>query len=199
MFLFFLACAELSPSMPPADDGGPGPSVHIGAAAPAVAAASDTGVACGGTAPMLGAAAAAPDSFSTPGGVELGEDGVVDATIATSLAWVTLSAPVTDPDGDLHAWTVRVWLAPADLALDLSGPPTGEETGGAGEACTVSSATPELVLMVDGDFLRPATAYHAWLSVLDAGGQAICAQPYWRLRPEHDEHVLPAECMVRVR
>ena len=35
--------------------------------------------------------------------------------------------------------------------------------------------------------------------VLDAGGQAICAQPYWRLRPEHDEHVLPAECMVRVR
>ena len=35
--------------------------------------------------------------------------------------------------------------------------------------------------------------------VLDAGGQAICAQGYWRLRPEHDEHVLPAECMVRVR
>ena len=31
------------------------------------------------------------------------------------------------------------------------------------------------------------------------GAQVVVAQPYWRLRPERGEHVLPAECMVRIR
>lgn len=31
------------------------------------------------------------------------------------------------------------------------------------------------------------------------GAQVVVAHPYWRLRPERGEHVLPAECMVRIR
>ena len=35
--------------------------------------------------------------------------------------------------------------------------------------------------------------------VVDHGGECIARHGYWLARPEHDEHVLPAECMVRVR
>ncbi|MCP4806648.1 MAG: hypothetical protein GY913_29190 [Proteobacteria bacterium] len=35
--------------------------------------------------------------------------------------------------------------------------------------------------------------------VVDNGGECIARHPYWLKRPAHDEHVLPAECMVRIR
>ena len=35
--------------------------------------------------------------------------------------------------------------------------------------------------------------------VLDHGGQVVATQAYWALRPARDEHILPAECMVRIR
>ncbi|HJN74375.1 MAG TPA: hypothetical protein QGF58_10630 [Myxococcota bacterium] len=35
--------------------------------------------------------------------------------------------------------------------------------------------------------------------VRDRGGEVVCTFAYSKLRPEHDEHVLPAECMVRIR
>lgn len=48
--------------------------------------------------------------------------------------------------------------------------------------------------------LRPGyTLRNTRQLVLDNGGQVVAAQPYWALRPAQDEHVLPAECMVRIR
>ena len=35
--------------------------------------------------------------------------------------------------------------------------------------------------------------------VRDQQGEHIAGFAYWLARPEHDEHVLPAECMVRIR
>ncbi|MCB9763317.1 MAG: hypothetical protein H6739_26360 [Alphaproteobacteria bacterium] len=35
--------------------------------------------------------------------------------------------------------------------------------------------------------------------VLDHGGEVVCAHAYAALRPQADAHVLPAECMVRIR
>jgi flavodoxin len=35
--------------------------------------------------------------------------------------------------------------------------------------------------------------------VLDHGGEVVAGHPYWVLRPARDEHVIPAECMVRIR
>ncbi len=35
--------------------------------------------------------------------------------------------------------------------------------------------------------------------VTDLGGEVVTAQPYWVLRPRHNDHFLPAECMVRIR
>jgi hypothetical protein len=35
--------------------------------------------------------------------------------------------------------------------------------------------------------------------VRDHHGEHIAGHAYWLLKPEHDEHVLPAECMVRIR
>lgn len=35
--------------------------------------------------------------------------------------------------------------------------------------------------------------------VLDQGGEVVVSHAYSSLRPEHDAHVLPAECMVRIR
>jgi len=35
--------------------------------------------------------------------------------------------------------------------------------------------------------------------VKDSGGEVVCTHAYAKMRPEHDEHVLPAECMVRIR
>lgn len=35
--------------------------------------------------------------------------------------------------------------------------------------------------------------------VLDHQGECVAKHGYWLRRPEHDEHVLPAECMVRIR
>lgn len=35
--------------------------------------------------------------------------------------------------------------------------------------------------------------------VRDQHGEHVAGHAYWLLKPEHDEHVLPAECMVRIR
>ena len=35
--------------------------------------------------------------------------------------------------------------------------------------------------------------------ILDKGGEVVCTHAYSKMRPGHDEHVLPAECMVRIR
>lgn len=35
--------------------------------------------------------------------------------------------------------------------------------------------------------------------VLDQGGEVVVSQAYSSVRPDHDAHVLPAECMVRIR
>lgn len=35
--------------------------------------------------------------------------------------------------------------------------------------------------------------------VLSLGAEFVAAHGYWLLRPHHDEHVIPAECMVRIR
>ncbi len=35
--------------------------------------------------------------------------------------------------------------------------------------------------------------------VLDHGGEVVAGHPYWLLRPSQREHVIPAECMVRIR
>lgn len=177
MILLFLACADLPQRALAPEGSDPATALPLEAAADADTGTPDggtpdTGSACGGTAPVLGAVAAVPGSFTTEGGVQLGEDGVIDATIGSSLRWVSLSAPAVDLDGDLHAWTLQVWLAPASTPLDPSAPPTGELSGGTGAPCTVTAATAELLLAVDDLLLAPATAYHAWLVLRDAGGQA---------------------------
>ncbi len=35
--------------------------------------------------------------------------------------------------------------------------------------------------------------------VQERGGELVVQKAYWVLRPEEDEHVIPAECMVRIR
>ncbi|MCB9743219.1 MAG: hypothetical protein H6741_14355 [Alphaproteobacteria bacterium] len=35
--------------------------------------------------------------------------------------------------------------------------------------------------------------------VRDLGGEVVCSQAYAAWNPSHEEHVLPAECMVRIR
>lgn len=48
--------------------------------------------------------------------------------------------------------------------------------------------------------LRPGwTLRNTQQLVRDLGGEVVCTQAYSALRPEHEEHVLPAECMVRIR
>lgn len=48
--------------------------------------------------------------------------------------------------------------------------------------------------------LRPGwTLRNTRQLVRDSGGEVICTQAYSALRPAYEEHVLPAECMVRIR
>ncbi len=48
--------------------------------------------------------------------------------------------------------------------------------------------------------LRPGnTLRNTRQLVRDHKGEHIAGHAYWLLKPEHDEHVLPAECMVRIR
>jgi len=48
--------------------------------------------------------------------------------------------------------------------------------------------------------LRPGwTLRNTRQLVRDQGGEVICAQAYAALRPGREEHVLPSECMVRIR
>lgn len=35
--------------------------------------------------------------------------------------------------------------------------------------------------------------------VQELGAEVVAAYPYWRLRPDGGEHVIPAECMIRIR
>lgn len=47
---------------------------------------------------------------------------------------------------------------------------------------------------------RPGTCLDALAElVLDHGGEVVTGHPYWLLRPAKNEHVIPAECMVRIR
>jgi hypothetical protein len=134
-------------------------------------AATDSEPSCGGVAPVLGVVAATPSAFASEGGVQVDDDGVIGATVGTSLGWVTLAAEVSDADADLHAWTMRVWLAPAETPLDATAPPVGEVTGGGGAPCDAGATTAEVVLAVDDVLLAPATDYHALIAVVDAAGQ----------------------------
>ena len=48
--------------------------------------------------------------------------------------------------------------------------------------------------------LRPGwTLRNTRQLVLDEGGDVVCSQAYSAARPQVEEHILPAECMVRIR
>ena len=48
--------------------------------------------------------------------------------------------------------------------------------------------------------LKPGKALEALEEkVAELGGEVICSHPLWLMRPTHEEHVVPAECMVRMR
>ncbi|GEM_PF-1227307 len=48
--------------------------------------------------------------------------------------------------------------------------------------------------------LQPGKALEALEEkVGELGGDVICAHQLWLMRPTHEEHVVPAECMVRMR
>lgn len=35
--------------------------------------------------------------------------------------------------------------------------------------------------------------------LMEKGAEYVAEHPYWRLRPQDGEHILPAECMIRIR
>jgi menaquinone-dependent protoporphyrinogen IX oxidase len=52
------------------------------------------------------------------------------------------------------------------------------------------------------------SVYTAWPSTMvealeqkvsELGAEVVVKYPYWRLRPDWGEHMIPAECMVRIR
>lgn len=48
--------------------------------------------------------------------------------------------------------------------------------------------------------LRPGTTFDRMKGlILEMGADFVAAHGYWLLRPCHQEHIIPAECMVRIR
>ena len=48
--------------------------------------------------------------------------------------------------------------------------------------------------------LRPGTTFDRMKALIyDKGGDVVVTWGYWLLRPDRGAHILPAECMVRIR
>ncbi len=48
--------------------------------------------------------------------------------------------------------------------------------------------------------IRPGTTFDRMKGlVLEMGAEFVAAHGYWLLRPHAQEHIIPAECMVRIR
>ena len=48
--------------------------------------------------------------------------------------------------------------------------------------------------------VRPGATFDRMKNLLlDKGAELVAEQAFWRLQPDHFSHIIPAECMVRIR
>ena len=110
-------------------------------------------------------------------------------------------------DVDVH----EVGAGGLDLApyrgLVLGTPVTGLALRGAGPSARLRAwieALPSLEGVPVALFcvyeVRPGTTFDRMKNlVLGKGGTVVAEQAFWVLAPRRDDHVIPAECMVRIR
>jgi hypothetical protein len=108
---------------------------------------------------------------------------------------------------DTHA----IAAGPVDIApyrgLVIGSPVTGLGLRGAGPSEALSDyvdALPDLdehkVALFCAYLTRPGNTFDRMKGmVLARGAQVVATHAYWLLQPARNEHVIPAECMVRIR
>lgn len=108
---------------------------------------------------------------------------------------------------DVH----RIADGPVDIGayrgLIIGSPVTGLGIRGAGPTEALSDyvdGLPDLdehkVALFCAYYTRPGNTFDRMKGmVLARGAQVVATHGYWLLQPQRNEHVIPAECMVRIR